>query len=443
MDLLQHSPISGPMSEVELMQAAHQNRLAVAGAKIDRDFQQISEFQRYIKTELDMGRGPKTVRPEVEALAATIDREAFVRMYADQGLAQIPAVHRHFPTTDEMLAAINFVTHLAPIYRDVNSISWQFPLSSLMNFWMMTPAGKQLMRLPQFNADMNAIMKAWCEYLDTKESRYVLNDGPTGWFNEAAWKYNQLDDYIIPNPKGKYLGFSSYNDFFHRMIKPEKRPVDHPDDNRYINSPNDGVAWALEEFVQRDDAFWLKSQAYSMGNLLNQSPLVDSFVGGTVYQTYVNGGADWHGFSAPINGKLASDPELVEGYAWTESDVVGPDPMSGPYSQGWAAGVATRGLIFIDSGDPVLGIVCVVPIGLTEVSSLKFAPELKKGRVINKGDVLGNFSFGGSSFAVVFQPGAIQEILVKPPLTGRNEQPVDTLKANKTCAIANLAADKA
>ena len=85
----------------------------------------------------------------------------------------------------------------------------------------------------------------------------------------------------------------------------DMRPVAGPDSYETINSPSVAVAWALEYFVQRDDAFWLKSQVYSMGNLLNQDPeYVDKFVGGTVYQTYVNGGADWHGFSSPLNGKV-------------------------------------------------------------------------------------------------------------------------------------------
>jgi phosphatidylserine decarboxylase len=195
------------------------------------------------------------------------------------------------------------------------------------------------------------------------------------------------------------------------------------------------VAWALEHYVQRDDTFWLKTQVYSLGNILNNSHFVDQFVGGTVYQTYVNGGADWHGFSAPINGEVVG-VELIEGYAWTESDTTPPDPMSGPYSQGWAAGVATRGLIYIDSKVKKLGTVCVIPIGLTEVSSL--TTFVKPGDYVKKGDMLGWFSFGGSSFALVFQPGAIQEVLVKPPPTGRNNQPKDTLKANRRFAIANI-----
>jgi phosphatidylserine decarboxylase len=138
---------------------------------------------------------------------------------------------------------------------------------------------------------------------------------------------------------------------------------------------------------------------------------------------------------SPINGTVVG-AEIITGYAWTESDTTPPDPTSGTYSQGWAAGVATRGLVFIDSGIDPLGMVCVIPIGLTEVSSLECF--VKEGDSVKKGDQLGWFSFGGSSFAMVFQPGAIKEILVTPPPIGRNHQPKDTLRANKRFAIAKI-----
>jgi phosphatidylserine decarboxylase len=190
----------------------------------------------------------------------------------------------------------------------------------------------------------------------------------------------------------------------------------------------------VQDNVKAYDQFWLKSQLYSLEDMLDHSPLTSRFVGGTVYQTYVNGGADWHRFSSPIDGTVV-EARIVTGYAWTETDVTPPDPTSGTYSQGWAAGVATRGLIFIDSGSPKLGIVCVVPIGLTEVSSLDCF--VKAGDTVKKGDQLGWFSFGGSSFAIVFQPGAIKQLLVLPP-KNRNHQPEDTLRANKRFAIANV-----
>ncbi|MGD1923759.1 MAG: phophatidylserine decarboxylase associated domain-containing protein [Paracoccaceae bacterium] len=446
MDELMHDFHTGPMSEDEAVEASHQGRLAVAGQKIDPQFDQISEFQRHVRMMIESDRNPPW-RPEVQELWDVIQVEPFVRMYAELGLDQVRPMRKHFDDVRQMLDAINYVTHTAPIFRDTDSISWQFPLSAIMNFWMGTPAGKRLMRMPQFNTPMNRIMKRWCDFLNTEESLYVLNQEQYGWLQgydldrkspeyfKSAWYYNRLDEYEVDMSK-PHGGFDCYNAFFHRMIRPDVRPVSDPHTNKTICSPNDGVAWALQRFVQKQDAFWLKTQAYSMANLLAQSEFTDRFVGGDVYQTYVNGGADWHGFSSPINGKLVG-LKHIEGYAWAESQVVGPDPMSGPYSQGWAAGVATRGLVFIESDDEYVGLVCVIPIGLTEVSSLEWAEGLSVGCDLKKGDLLGNFSFGGSSFAMVFEPNAVRQYDVLPPTQGRNSQSDQTLFANKAFATAH------
>jgi phosphatidylserine decarboxylase len=77
-----------------------------------------------------------------------------------------------------------------------------------------------------------------------------------------------------------------------------------------------------------------------------------------------------------------------------------------------------------------------VPIGLTEVSSLELF--VKAGDTVKKGDQMGWFSFGGSSFALVFQPGAVKKYLVLPPSHGRNKQPKDTLRTNQQFAVANV-----
>ena len=412
----------------------HPQRMMVRRGQISDDFDQINQFQLYVLQQIT-GAPDAPWQPEVVALERTIKRHAFVRMYLEQMLLEVPEHRRHFTTVDMFLRAVNFVVHSAPIYKDVNSISWQFPLSALMNFWMMTPSGKAVLRMPQMNDHINKIMKAWCVFLDSPDSRYVLNETDEGWLCAAAYRYNDLDSYIIPDRSAPYWGFKSYNEFLHRDIKPGARPVDGAGDPSVINSPNDGVAGAVQHDVKESDSFWLKAQVYSLADMLNHSKLTERFVGGTVYQTYVNGGADWHRFTAPIDGVVV-EAAIITGYAWTESDTTPADPTSGTYSQGWAAGVATRGLIFIDSGIEALGIVCVVPIGLTEVSSLDCF--VKAGDTVKKGDQLGWFSFGGSSFAIVFQPGAIKELLVLPPDKDRNHQPKDTLQTNKRFAIANV-----
>jgi phosphatidylserine decarboxylase len=422
-----------PVDEQAMLEE-HVHRLSVQGGKVAKQFEQINEYQLHVLKEIENSAVSRW-NPEVVALGNTIHNDPFIRMYVNKMLLEVPVNRQHFKTVDMMLKALNYVVHTAPLFKNVESISWQFPLSSLMNFWMMTPSGKAVLRLPAMNDHLNRLMKSWCTFLNSEKSRYVLNESETGWLCDAAYKYNALNEYKIPDKSAPYWGFSCYNEFFHRdIVNQDARPVDAPGDQSIVNSPNDGVAWALQYDVKARDEFWLKGQYYSLDDMMNNNPLAESFIGGIVYQTYVNGGADWHRFTAPIDGKVVA-AEVVTGYAWTESDAAPPDPMSGPYSQGWAAGVATRALIYIDSGCKKLGTVCVVPIGLTEVSSVELF--VKEGDSVKKGDQLGWFSFGGSSFAIVFQPGAIKEILVKPP-ENRNDQPIDTMRANKRCAIANI-----
>lgn len=90
---------------------------------------------------------------------------------------------------------------------------------------------------------------------------------------------------------------------------------------------------------------------------------------------------------------------------FSELQVEGFDPTSGTHSQGYQASVNTRGLTFIRADWGPLKTVCVIPIGITEISSINFCR--KVGDHVDKGDELGYFSYGGSTLALVFQPKTI------------------------------------
>lgn len=54
-----------------------------------------------------------------------------------------------------------------------------------------------------------------------------------------------------------------------------------------------------------------------------------------------------------------------------EAESAGFDPSAGILlSEGYDATVNTRGLVFIESPDPKIGMVCVIPLGITEMSSV-------------------------------------------------------------------------
>ena len=82
-------------------------------------------------------------------------------------------------------------------------------------------------------------------------------------------------------------------------------------------------------------------------------------------------------------------------------------------SEGYYAAVNTRGLVVIESQRPSIGTICVIPIGITEISSVTFS--VSPNQMVKKGDELGQFSYGGSSMCLVFQKGVIAEYTMGTP----------------------------
>ena len=78
--------------------------------------------------------------------------------------------------------------------------------------------------------------------------------------------------------------------------------------------------------------------------------------------------------------------------------------------------------------------VCVVPIGITEISSVTI--QVKPGDEVKKGDELGYFSYGGSSMCLVFQPGAIDRYTVPNRPSGNNPDDGPPIRVNAQIAIA-------
>lgn len=52
------------------------------------------------------------------------------------------------------------------------------------------------------------------------------------------------------------------------------------------------------------------------------------------------------------------------------------------------------------------GLVALMPVGMSQVSSVNFEDNIKVDSTYNKGDMLGYFLFGGSDFVFLFQKEA-------------------------------------
>jgi len=393
----------------------------------------VDAWQRKLKRAIveRRAKGGQILSPSVAALARLIERDGIVRMYVSQMIDQVWPKYKQIDDIPELLAALEQITATAPEYRWNPADQNSFPVSTLFTYMMMTPAGEAVFRNEAFNGAIRAILQEWCAFLDSAESRYVLNEGEDGWLSQPAYEQNKLYEFEIPDRKAPHWGFASFNAYFHRQIKPELRPLAAPDDPKVIVSANDGtvVTWAQD--VRAQAKFWLKGQPYSLIDMLNGSEYTERFIGGDVFQSFLSG-ADYHRWHSPIDGVVRS-AEVVDGLMFSDAESAGWDPTAATYSQGYESSVNTRGLVFVESADPVIGMVCVMPIGITEISSVSL--EVKAGDEVKKGQELGYFSYGGSSMCLVFQRGAIDRFTVPPNESG-NQDDGPPIFVNARIAIA-------
>ena len=309
-------------------------------------------------------------------------------------------------------------------------------MSALFTYMMFTPAGEAAFRNAAFNAAIRNILKAWCHYLDSPASRNVLNTGEHGWLSPCACEKNDLAVFIIPDKNAPHWGFTSYNAYFHREINLLYRPIQGLNDSKVIVSANDGTVYNIQRNVKKTDTFWIKSQPYSLSDMLDNSVFTDRFVGGDVFQAFLSG-ANYHRFRSPVSGTVR-EARVVDGLMFSELHSEGFDEDAGIKSQGFEASVNTRGLVFIESDDPAVGMVCVMPIGITEISSVAFRKEIVpqggKYAHVKKGEELGWFSYGGSTLCVVFQPGVIREFRTQGAASPLKIG--DTIDVNEQIALA-------
>ena len=350
--------------------------------------------------------GEIKLHPVIDEFQALIDRDPVVRMYLNEMIAQVPRSRqyskRHLESVPQMLRLINEVLTMAPEYSEDAMVV--LPLGAILDWTMSTPAGFAAFRDRRINAMIKKILGAWCEFLSSGDSRYVLNDSPSGWKGEAARRAIGIKDYQH-EPGDQYWGFTSWNDFFTRRLADGARPVAAPDDDSVIVSACESTPHGLAVNVQLQDQFWIKSQPYSLQDMLANDKSAGQFAGGTVYQAFLSA-TNYHRWHSPVAGTIAA-AYVQEGTYYSEADSEGAAAAEPQYSQSYLAHVAARAVILIEADNPAIGLMAFVPVGMSEVSSCLIDPRIQPGYHVAKGEELGYFQFGGSTHCLVFRPGAI------------------------------------
>jgi phosphatidylserine decarboxylase len=371
------------------------------------------------------------LKPVIEELKVLIDSDPIVRMYLTQMIDQVPVYYKHNPqpniyinSIEQMLYLINNAIDKAPVYNETDLVG--FPINAIFNWAMGVPAGFAAFRNEKVNSIFRKILDEYGSFLNTPASLSVLNDSPTGWKSKAAMEKLNMEQYLY-DPNDEHWGFKSWNDFFTRKFKPGVRPIAEPNNSKIIVSACDSNVYNIQHNVKKVDWFWVKSQPYSLNDMLNNDKsVVDKFVGGDVYQAFLSA-LKYHRWHSPVTGRIRK-AYIKPGTYYSGTESQGMDPGSPNFSQGYIAHLATRAIIYIEADDPQIGLIVVMPVGMAEVSSCVILDKIKPGYRIRKGEELGYFQYGGSTYCLIFRPGVIKRFEV---------QEGTDVKMGQTIAIAN------
>ncbi|WFD31000.1 phosphatidylserine decarboxylase [Malassezia sp. CBS 17886] len=205
--------------------------------------------------------------------------------------------------------------------------------------------------------------------------------------------------------------FRTFNEFFHRRICMELRPVANRDDPRTMVSCADCRLMAFADVV-RATQLWVKGRQFSIEKLLGSKyarELPDEAHSLFIFRLAPQ---DYHRFHCPVDA-LVGAPEYIAGEYYT----VNPMAIRSIID---VYGENVRVVIPLYS--KLFGTVYAVAIGAMMVGSTVLAVE--EGQAVQRGDELGYFKFGGSTIVLVV-PEA--RVTVDDDLLSNSEACIETL----------------
>lgn len=225
------------------------------------------------------------------------------------------------------------------------------------------------------------------------DARGAFLDAPASLPGIAS--FAAIPDFNIADYHRGPSGWQTFNQFFAREIRPGKRPIADPDDGSVIVAPADAVfmgAWP----VNQNSTVTIKGTEWSIAQLLDGSPYADAFRGGVYMHSFLRI-HDYHRYHTPIGG-VVKEVRLIQGRVYL--DVVrNPDGTLSSRNGDTYQFNQQRGFVVVES--PEVGLVAIVPVGMSLISSVNLTPEI--GTHLRKGAQFGYFMFGGSDIVMIFQ----------------------------------------
>lgn len=359
-----------------------------------------------------------TLSAPVRKLSDLIEETPLLHMHLTQAIhhAQMlekthPEIQLGYSSIAELMVLIDAVMTLSIPFSTSSLVGC--PIQALFDWPMCMPEGFAFFQSAEVNVCIRAILNHWRTFLSGSESRTYLNDdSPSGWFSQDAKPYVDMSLFEC-DPSAPHYGFTSWNDFFTRRLKPDARPVAGEGDPSIVVSACEATPYHIQRHVKLKDTFWVKTQRYSLRDIFtaNQLDLAERFVGGSVFQGFLSA-YNYHRWHAPVDGTVV-EAYPVSGTYYADVTSVHLNPDGPENSQGYITAVATRAVMVIDTGVEGLGLVACVFVGMCEISSCVMTVSI--GDSVKKGDEIGYFQYGGSTHCVIFEPEVKLDFVPKPP----------------------------
>ncbi|MGF7233131.1 phosphatidylserine decarboxylase family protein [Arachidicoccus sp.] len=397
----------------------------------DRDF-----LNTWITRKIEKAKAAKLpFSPAVKELAAAIYADPILYMSFTSMYDEIPQGYNEpVKNFETMLLLINQILNEAPCYSVIEDQIGLvgFPINAIVDWAMGTSGGFLTFTHPVVNQKLYAILTEWKYFLMSGASQYVLSNGPiiqpqpdytnpVGWLSPEALEAiaamdplrgqgndpsdataNFIYNYQC-SPQLPYFGYGTWDAFFTREFNPGVREVSVEDAApEVIVNACESAPYNCVTDAKMKDKFWMKGQPYSLLDIMDNHPQAAAFGdGSTVYQAFLCA-KTYHRWNSPVDGQVIAI-QNVPGTYYAEAPIEGYDPSGPNDSQGYIAEIAARALIFIQSTNEKIGLMCFVAIGMAEVSSCEITVAV--GQTVRKGDPIGTFHFGGSTHCLIFRPG--------------------------------------
>lgn len=424
------------------------------------------------KTGPDVEGSKNVLHPSLRTFQSLVNGEPELKKLANDMFAEAstyfskdPVGNSAIQNFDQFLQELNRIIISGPKWYNIQQPDTAmgmigFPINTLLNWPMGTTSGYKFWLLPQVNEKMGRILETWGKFLASPASTSCLNE-QNGWLSPVARKLlaakandmitnYSFEELFICDTEAPHYGFDSWDDFFVREFRDGIRPVEAPDnepnDERWpdptlcINNACESAPLNIRKRVELWDSFFLKGQSYSLLNMLDMNHgMARQFVGGSVYQAYLSA-LSYHRWHAPVTGTVKSI-EMVPGTYYSQNWFKGlagahglerPDAAAPNSSQPYLSAVATRGIIYIEAANPKISLMAIIFIGMTEVSSCEFT--VAAGQIVQKGQQIGMFHFGGSSYCMLFRPGVDLGFVHPPPWNMDTEE---NFRVNSVLAVAS------